>query len=243
MSKEIKTINTELSISNANETLHLAEDLAKFIREKKLFQNIQGKEYVNVEGWQYAGSRLGILPIVEDVTNVSTESEIKYTAKVRLLDMRSDRIVGSGFAICSNKEAGKKFYAEYAIASMAQTRAVGKAYRNILAWILRAAGYEPTPLEEYETVVIEKQERETAQPEPPMPQRDMTNRMEQHIDNTKPKTKAQEKAIFDLLINNHITAEENQKVQAKLPNMTQQGAVECIKWLTGLINQRTLVEA
>jgi hypothetical protein len=32
--------------------------------------------------------------------------------------------------------------------SMAQTRAVGKAYRNILAWIIRAAGYEPTPAEE-----------------------------------------------------------------------------------------------
>ena len=31
---------------------------------------------------------------------------------------------------------------------MAQTRAIGKAYRNILAWIIRAAGYEPTPAEE-----------------------------------------------------------------------------------------------
>ncbi|MDX5420525.1 MAG: hypothetical protein LPK09_15020, partial [Hymenobacteraceae bacterium] len=26
--------------------------------------------------------------------------------------------------------------------------AIGKAYRNILAWIIRAAGYEPTPVEE-----------------------------------------------------------------------------------------------
>ena len=32
--------------------------------------------------------------------------------------------------------------------SMAQTRAIGKAYRNCLAWIIRAAGYEPTPAEE-----------------------------------------------------------------------------------------------
>ena len=56
--------------------------------------------------------------------------------------------MGAGFAVCSNKESGKKFYQEFAIMSMAQTRAIGKAYRNCLAWIIRAAGYEPTPAEE-----------------------------------------------------------------------------------------------
>jgi len=135
-------------IAKSDETLHLAVDLAKFIKENRLFQNIQGKEYVNVEGWQYAGSRLGILPVVEHLVNISTDEEIKYQAKVNLLDLRSQQVVGAGFAICSNKEQGKKYYQEFAIASMAQTRAIGKAYRNILAWIIRAAGYEPTPVEE-----------------------------------------------------------------------------------------------
>jgi hypothetical protein len=137
-------------IAKSDETLHLAIDLAKFIKENKLFQNIQGKEYVNVEGWQYAGSRLGILPVVEQVTNMSTDTELKYQAKVNLLNLRTEQVVGAGFAICSNKEQGKKFYQEFAIASMAQTRAIGKAYRNALAWIIRAAGYEPTPAEEME---------------------------------------------------------------------------------------------
>ncbi|WP_207431321.1 hypothetical protein [Sabulibacter ruber] len=135
-------------ISRSDETMHLAVDLAKFIKENRLFQNIQGKEYVNVEGWQYAGSRLGILPVVEELVNMSDSSEIKYLAKVNLLNLRTEQIVGAGFAICSNKEQGRKYYQEYAIASMAQTRAIGKAYRNILAWIIRAAGYEPTPAEE-----------------------------------------------------------------------------------------------
>ncbi|MGV3639141.1 MAG: hypothetical protein ACO1NZ_01405 [Adhaeribacter sp.] len=135
-------------IAKSDETLHLAVDLAKFIKENKLYQNIQGKEFVNVEGWQYAGSRLGILPIVEELTNMSTDTELKFQAKVNLLNLRTEQIVGAGFAICSNKEQGKKFYQEFAIASMAQTRAIGKAYRNALAWIIRAAGYEPTPAEE-----------------------------------------------------------------------------------------------
>ncbi|WP_303310973.1 hypothetical protein [Hymenobacter sp. BT730] len=137
-------------IARSDETLHLATDLAKFIKDNKLTTSVQGKEFVNVEGWQYAGSRLGIVPIVDHVINVSTESEIKYQAKVTLFDMRSGHTVGAGFAICSNKEQGKKFYQEFAIMSMAQTRAIGKAYRNILAWIIRAAGYEPTPAEEME---------------------------------------------------------------------------------------------
>jgi len=135
-------------ISRSDETLDLAKDLAKFIKDNKLTTNVQGKEFVNVEGWQYAGSRLGIVPIVEHVINVSNEQELKYQAKVTLWDMRHQTTVGAGFAVCSNKESGKKFYQEFAIMSMAQTRAIGKAYRNCLAWIIRAAGYEPTPAEE-----------------------------------------------------------------------------------------------
>lgn len=135
-------------ISRSDETLDLAKDLAKFIKDNKLTTNVQGKEFVNVEGWQYAGSRLGIVPIVEHVINVSTDQELKYQAKVTLYDLRSQHTVGAGFAVCSNKESGKKFYQEFAIMSMAQTRAIGKAYRNCLAWIIRAAGYEPTPAEE-----------------------------------------------------------------------------------------------
>ena len=135
-------------ISRSDETLDLAKDLAKFIKDNKLTTNVQGKEFVNVEGWQYAGSRLGIVPIVEHVINVSSPEEMKYQAKVTLFDMRHGTTVGAGFAVCSNKESGKKFYQEFAIMSMAQTRAIGKAYRNCLAWIIRAAGYEPTPAEE-----------------------------------------------------------------------------------------------
>ena len=147
-SEQKKTIDS-YDIANSYETMHLAQDLARFIKENKLFHHIQGKAYVNVEGWQYAGSRLGILPVIDDLVNISLDnSEIKYQAKVRLLNLKNQQTVGSGFAICSNRENGKRNYQEFAIASMAQTRAIGKAYRNILAWIIRAAGYEPTPAEE-----------------------------------------------------------------------------------------------
>ena len=151
-------------ISRADETIDLAQDLTRFIKENKLFHNIQGKEFVNVEGWQYAGSRLGIVGIVEEVINRSVDGELKYEAKVSLLNLRTGQKCGSGFAICSSKEQGKKFWQEYAISSMAQTRAIGKAFRNILAWIIRAAGYEPTPAEEMDAVVQPSEPPANSQP-------------------------------------------------------------------------------
>lgn len=135
-------------ISQSAETLDLAKDLKQFIEANRLTTQVQGKDFVNVEGWQYAGSRLGIVPIVEHVINVGNADEMKYQAKVTLFDLKHGVTIGAGFAVCSNKESGKKFYQEFAIMSMAQTRATGKAFRNVLAWIIRAAGYEPTPAEE-----------------------------------------------------------------------------------------------
>lgn len=157
-----KRVIESYDIANSHETMNLAQDLAKFIKENRLFHNIQGKAYVNVEGWQYAGARLGILPIVEELKRIEeANGELKYQAEVKLINLRSQQMIGSGFAICSNKEFGKKNYQEFAIASMAQTRAIGKAYRNILAWIIRAAGYEPTPAEEMDYM---SKEEESAAP-------------------------------------------------------------------------------
>ena len=73
-----KKVIESYDIANSYETMHLAQDLARFIKENKLFHHIQGKAYVNVEGWQYAGARLGIFPVIDDLVNVSLDaSEIK----------------------------------------------------------------------------------------------------------------------------------------------------------------------
>lgn len=142
-------------LNNVAHTKHLAQDVANFIKENKLFSNIQGKAYVNVEGWQYAGTRLGFVPVLKSIVDLSDpdkDKHYKYSAWMELIHLSEGRVIGGGYATCCNNEKGKHHYDEYAICSMAQTRAVGKAYRNFLAWIIRAAGYEPTPLEEMESV-------------------------------------------------------------------------------------------
>jgi len=231
-------------ISRSDETLDLAKDLAKFIKDNKLSTTVQGKEFVNVEGWQYAGSRLGIVPIVEHVINVGSPEELKYQAKVTLFDIRHGVTVGAGFAVCSNKESGKKFYQEFAIMSMAQTRAIGKAYRNCLAWIIRAAGYEPTPAEEMDyntnTVAVAAPAPMAAQlPVPAMqvlpaeaPAADAPAAPVQYA------TASQKEEIIRLLNHPVITRPEKTKMLLNINRLDEERAVQAIAKLRKAIDDR-----
>ncbi|MCJ8165926.1 hypothetical protein MKJ04_13830 [Pontibacter sp. E15-1] len=245
--KEIKTMKKpkveSYDIAKSDETLHLAVDLAKFIKENRLYQNIQGKEYVNVEGWQYAGSRLGILPVVEHVVNISTDEEIKYQAKVNLLDLRSQQVVGAGFAICSNREQGKKYYQEFAIASMAQTRAIGKAYRNILAWIIRAAGYEPTPVEEMDYGGNETVAKPAVPTEKKVTMKSSTNTTpvtaeEEKSTSVRYASAKQKEEIISLLNNPTITRQEKTKMLLNINRFDEERAAQAIEKLKKVIEDR-----
>lgn len=154
---EIANRTEEVNLSSPSDIMEFATSLKKLIVQNGLYTNIKGKNYVNVEGWQIAGAFTGVLPIVEKVENLSEGMKYKYRAEVTLRD-RDNNIVGSGMAICTNREAGKSNFDEYAVASMAQTRAVGKAFRMKLGWLLKIAGYETTPAEEMDAVVAQPAE-------------------------------------------------------------------------------------
>lgn len=148
---EIATTTAQIELTNPSSIMAFATNIKELIVQNKLYTDIKGKNYVNVEGWQIAGAFTGVFPVVESVENLSDGEIYKYRAEVSLYD-QSGAKVGSGVAICTNKEAGKKNFDEYAIASMAQTRAVGKAFRMKIGWLLKIAGYETTPAEEMDAV-------------------------------------------------------------------------------------------
>lgn len=151
---EMASINKQIELNSPKGIMEFATNLKEIIVQNQLFTNIQGKNYVNVEGWQAAGAFAGIFPMVDKVDNLSDGTYYKYRAEVSLYDGNGNR-VGSGMAICSNSEPGKTKFAEYAVASMAQTRAIGKAFRMKLGWLLKIAGYETTPAEEMDAVEAE----------------------------------------------------------------------------------------
>jgi hypothetical protein len=145
---ELQKTNPSYELINKDSMLQLSNELSKLIREKGLSSNIQGKQFVNVEGWQFAGASLGLMPIITNTQDLSNETNIKYMATCEVRNINTGLVVATGIALCSNGEKTKRYFDEYAILSMAQTRAIGKAYRNLLAWLMKAAGFEATPAEE-----------------------------------------------------------------------------------------------
>lgn len=142
------TVRGSYNLIKPSEMATMANILKRHIVQHKLYTPIVGKNYVQVEGWQFAGSLMGLFPMVTEITNLSKDSEMKWQATVEIRNIKTGEVVGRGFAICSNKENKKKTFDEYAILSMAQTRATGKAYRNLIGWVMKLAGYEGTPSEE-----------------------------------------------------------------------------------------------
>lgn len=57
-------------------------------------------------------------------------------------------------------------HSEFSIRSMAQTRATGKVYRLALSWIMKMAGFEPTPAEEMPNLEVDAG---PVAPKPPAP--------------------------------------------------------------------------
>ena len=145
-------MNALVKVDTLNDVQTFAKDVKKFIYDNKMWMDIHGKGYVFVDGWSLTGGLLGVSPLVKDLENLSDENTIRYRATVELV--KEDKIVGVGVAICTNKEKGKTAFDEYAVASMAQTRAVGKAYRLYIGWIMKLAGFESTPFEEMQTEAV-----------------------------------------------------------------------------------------
>ena len=144
MSNEITTFD----LGKPAQAIEVASILQRFVKEKNLTANIKGKNYPLVEAWAFAGSQLGLYPVVTFVQDLSNEHQVKWMAEVEIYRYSDNMRMSKGIAICSNKEANKRQWDEYAICSMAQTRVTGKAFRNLLSWIMKAAGFEATPADE-----------------------------------------------------------------------------------------------
>jgi hypothetical protein len=118
----------------------VAKALADVIDQQELYKNISGKKHVLVEGWELLGSLLGVFPVVEWTRQVENGWEARVVAKT--LDGSE---VGSAEMMCTRAENRWRTADDYAIRSMAQTRAISKALRGPLGFVMKLAGYEPTP--------------------------------------------------------------------------------------------------
>jgi len=146
--KELSKLEKNYEISSVTQAADMASLLKGHIVKEKLYTKIGDKNYAHVDGWAYAGGLMGVIPRVVKVENLSSGTEKKWRADVELVRIKDGTVMGYGTALCSSAESRKRSFDEYAILSMAQTRAIGKAFRNTIGWVMKLAGYEGTPKEE-----------------------------------------------------------------------------------------------
>lgn len=122
----------------------IAKPLADLILKRRLYTEIKDKKYVHVDGWTTLGACIGVVAREVFVAPIADG----YEGTVELVSVRDGTIVGKASSICTRDEERWAKADNYAIRSMAVTRATGKAFRLSFGWIMKLAGYESTPAEE-----------------------------------------------------------------------------------------------
>lgn len=154
---------TDDPVGVVEQASRVANALAGVIRAQKLSRRFGGadsKEHVYVEGWTLLGSMLGVFPVVEWSRPLQDGNgwEARVVARTKGGDT-----VGTAEAMCSRDEQTWHTRPDYALRSMAITRATSKAMRMPLGFVMTLAGFEATPADEM-TV-----ESEAARTPPPAP--------------------------------------------------------------------------
>jgi len=136
------------------EALERAERLVRAMAVRctgeRYIARISNRDYPKVDWWTTIGMVLGLFPVVITNRRLDRADELAYEATVEI--HHRGRLITRGEALCSNAEARWKTADEYAIKSMAATRATGKAFRLGLSGLAVMAGLEPTPAEEMDGV-------------------------------------------------------------------------------------------
>jgi hypothetical protein len=148
MSTEISTVETTALVSHraATNAAGLCRDLVV-----KTAMKIQGRRYVQIEGWQAIANTFGCVASARNVERV--EGGFRATGQViRLADgtviAEAEGFVGDDEKTWANRPV-------FARRAMAQTRAMSRACRSAFAFVvtLMDAGLETTPAEEMTHVI------------------------------------------------------------------------------------------
>uniref|UniRef100_A0A6H1ZGC2 Uncharacterized protein n=1 Tax=viral metagenome TaxID=1070528 RepID=A0A6H1ZGC2_9ZZZZ len=131
---------------------------------------LNGEQYLEMEDWELCGQFYGYTVKTGNAEQVEIDGVKGAKAHADLVDMHTGLIIGGAEAYCMRDEehwntrpkyewqgeganrrrvlVGQEVVPWFQLASMAQTRAGAKAFRNRLAWVVVLAGYRPTPAEE-----------------------------------------------------------------------------------------------
>jgi len=172
----IPWLDPEAAVMEAERAATVFKDVIER-RRAQLITKIAGRDHVRIEGWLTLGTLAAVLfrgPVtpyvvwVRPVGNADGEP-IGYEARAEA--RCGDRVMTAAEAECLFNESNWKGKDDFAVRSMAQTRACSKALAFALRWVMVLAGYEGTPAEEMIGDVHKAPKARTAAPTPTTPAR------------------------------------------------------------------------
>jgi hypothetical protein len=136
------TDDPDLVLARSAKVANLLKDV---VNKAHLVLKIGQSEYIKVEGWTTLGALVGLFAQTEWTRPLAEDAGWEAAVVVRNAQGAE---FGRAEAQCLRSEKNWKNRDDYALRSMAQTRAMGKALRMPLGFIATLAGYEATPAEE-----------------------------------------------------------------------------------------------
>ena len=148
MTTDIQTVEAPATPrAHLTSQTEIASLFKQVVKDQGLSEPVQGKDYLRVEAWQFLGSLNGVTSVLVETERI--EGGWKAVSEAR---RESDgQTVGAGHAICTREERRWARADDYAVLSMAQTRATSKALKSCLGHLATLSGYATTPLEEMPT--------------------------------------------------------------------------------------------
>lgn len=172
---ELPEPQTQLVMSRAprivlEEAQKAAAALQQLIEAKPNKVVLNGKTFLQFEDWQTLGSFFGVTPAARSTNYIEYGRVQGFECHAEAILVSSGQVISAAQAMCLDDEknwntrgvyeysngrrirTGEEKVPLFQLRSMAQTRAQAKALRNVFAWVVVLAGYQPTPAEEMDAV-------------------------------------------------------------------------------------------
>jgi hypothetical protein len=167
-------MSTEITVHSGQALFKASTDAASLCKAivTATARKIQGRSYVQVEGWQAIATAHGCVASAGEVRRITDEGGAGYMAIGRVVRMDTGAEICSAEGFVGDDErmwAGRPVYARRA---MAQTRAISRACRSAFAHVvvMMQAGLETTPAEEVPPEGFEVQGEVVREPARPVQQ-------------------------------------------------------------------------
>ena len=139
-------LSPQEQVDKASEMARVLQDV---VNQANLSKDFGGqKDHLEYEAWQTIGQFFNCTPVTEWTKPISEGDKIVgWESRVKVVNVEG-RIIAAAESMCMRDEPNWKTKPNYALRSMSQTRAAGKALRSVFAFVAVLAGYSATPSEE-----------------------------------------------------------------------------------------------